>query len=124
MTTRKTPLDAGKNVLQLGAIVVRALRDGAPEALELLEQYTESFEAWQKSWKRAATAPHTVKFSAKEREIGERIAAQHATVMELTEEMLRSLEGSLKDLRGWNKGIRAYIDHLPSKISTIRTRKG
>lgn len=122
MATGKTSLDAGKNVLQLGALAVRALREGSPEALEQLEQYTESFETWQKSWKRTAQSP--VNFSAKEREIGERIAAQHATVLELTEEMFRSLEGSLKDLRGWTKGIRAYMDHLPSKISTIRTRKG
>ena len=122
MTTGKTPLDAGKTVLQLGAVAVRALREGAPEALEYLEQYSDSFEQWQKSWKRADQ--NTVKFSAKEREIGERIAAQHATVLELTEDMYRSLEDSLKDLRGWTKGIRAYMDHLPKKISTIRTRKG
>jgi hypothetical protein len=122
MATGKTPLDAGKMVLQLGAVAVRALREGSPEALEHLEQYTESFEQWQKSWKQVA--PSSPKFSAKEREIGERIAAQHATVLELTEDMYRSLEDSLKDLRGWTKGIRAYMDHLPSKISTIRTRKG
>ncbi len=101
---------------------MRALRDGSPEALDQLEEYTQSFEEWEKTWKRPG--PGAVKFSVKEKEIGERIAAQHATVVALAEEMSRSLVGSLKDLRGWTKGIRAYMDHLPSKISTIRSRKG
>jgi hypothetical protein len=122
MAATKTPIDAGKVVLQQGVSLVRALKDGSPEALDMLEEYTQSFEDWQKTWKR--TGSSAPKFSVKEREIGERIASQHATVLELAEEMSRSLEESLKGLRGWNKGIRAYMDHLPSKISTIRSRKG
>lgn len=122
MAQPRNPLDAGKALLAQGAEVVQALREGSPEALDKLEQYTERFDAWQKTWKRSGGG--NVKFSGKDREIGERIARQHATVVELTEEMSRSLQDTIKDLRGWTKGIRAYMDHLPKRISTIRTQKG
>jgi hypothetical protein len=31
---------------------------------------------------------------------------------------------SIRTLRAKGKGLRAYMDHLPKRISTIRTRKG
>ena len=54
----------------------------------------------------------------------ERVAKQHATIIELAERMLSSVERSLKDLKGWSKGIRAYVDHLPKRVSTMKARKG
>jgi hypothetical protein len=122
MATSRNTLEAGKALLEQGSELLRVLREASPEALDKLEEYTACFDSWQKTWKRSGA--EVQKFSPKEREIGERIARQHATVLELTEEMSRSLQDAIKDLRGWNKGIRAYMDHLPKRISTIRTQKG
>lgn len=99
--------------------MVKSLRDSNPDALELLDEYTECFESWQRSWKATGSS-----FSESEREIGQRIADQHGTVIELTEQMILSVEKSLKELRGWSKGIRAYMDHFPKQVSTIKPRKG
>jgi hypothetical protein len=119
MASKKNQNELSREMLELGTRVVKSLRESSPDALDLLDEYTESFDLWKRSWMGPGGS-----FSAKEREIGERIAKQHATVLELTEEMLRSVEKSLKDLRGWSKGIRAYMDHFPKQVSTIKARKG
>ncbi|MFN4894306.1 MAG: hypothetical protein ACK5GN_09745 [Pseudomonadota bacterium] len=119
MAAKKSQTETGKALLALGGRVVQALKASDPEVLALLEQYTDTFDSWQRSWSTREGA-----FPVKERELGERIAAQHDTVIELTEGMLSSVEQSLKELRGWSKGIRAYMDHFPRKVSTIRSRKG
>lgn len=120
-STRDTT-ETGRNVLALGKAAIKALSEGAPEALEELERYSDSFEAWQASWKGQAAG--RASFSSKEAEIGRRIAEQHATVLELTQQMKEAVEQSLRSLRGRSKGIRAYIDHLPKQIGTMRPRKG
>jgi hypothetical protein len=122
MVQSKSTVETGKELVSVGATAVRALRDGSPDALERLEEYTALFDAWQKTWSRGANGG--VRFSAADAALGKRIAEQHETVLALTEKMYRSMEESLKGLRGRSKGIRAYLDHFPSKISTIRTRKG
>lgn len=114
-------IDAGKALLALGATAAKALKAESPEALDMLEEYTASFDAWQKTWSQGHGRTH---FSTKERELAKRIALQHTSVLELTEKMYRSVQDSLKGLRGRSKGIRAYLDQFPSKISTIRTRRG
>lgn len=122
MAQSKNTLELGKDLVSLGGCLVKALREGAPEALDQLEEYTDLFDAWQKTWNKGKTG--VPGFSSKELAVGKRIAEQHQTVLDLTEKMYRSMEESLRGLRGRSKGIRAYLDHLPSKISTIRTRKG
>lgn len=119
MAGRKSQVERDKVLLALGATVVSALRESSPDAIDLIDQYTDAFEAWRASWPRSGT-----KLSSTDKEMGERIAAQHDSILKLTEEMLRSVEQSLKELRGWSKGIRAYMDHFPKKVSTVRTRKG
>jgi hypothetical protein len=122
MAQTKNSLDLGKELVTVGAAVVKALRSESPDALDQLDQYSTLFDAWQKSWSRGSGGG--VRFSAKEHALGQRISEQHTTVLALTEKMYRSVEDSLRGLRGRSKGIRAYLDHFPSKISTIRTRKG
>jgi hypothetical protein len=111
-----------ESVLALGKELIKALRDSTPDALEQLEQYTDRFELWQKGWKKNQSG--AAKVSRAELELGKRIAKQHATVIVLAEEMMESVEHSLKNLRGWSKGLRAYIDHYPKRMGTIRPRKG
>lgn len=109
-------------VLELGAELIKALRDNTPDALDQLDRYTECFEQWQKGWKKNQAG--AAKVSRAELEIGKRIAKQHATVIVFAEEMMESMEHSIKNLRGWSKGLRAYIDHFPKRMGTIRPRKG
>jgi hypothetical protein len=119
MTAKTNQSELAKALLGLGTRVVKALEESSPEALDYLDDYTEAFDKWQSSWeseKRVVTGAT--------RELGEQIAQQHATVVALTEEMLHSVEQSLRELRGWSKGIRAYMDHFPKQVSTMKTRKG
>ncbi len=119
MVQSHTTLETAKLVLESGRVLVKALRSGDTDTLEQLEAYTASFENWQRGW-----AKGQAKFTAREAEMGRRIAEQHALVIELTTEMKRSVESSLKSLRGWNRGLKAYIDHFPKQLGTIRPRKG
>ena len=115
-------LSGGSALLKLGREVVSSLRDGSPDSLELLERYSSSFAAWEESWK-DADAKGLLQ-STKGREIGKRIAAQHAQILRLGDEMRREMVESLRALRVKGRGLKAYIGDLPPRVSTIKTRKG
>lgn len=119
MVQSQSTLEIARLVLESGRALVKALRAGDTDSLEQLEAYTAQFDQWQRSW-----AKGQVKFTAREADIGRRIAEQHALVIELATEMKSSVENSLKSLRGWNRGLKAYIDHFPKQLGTIRPRKG
>lgn len=121
MVAAKTEASA-ELVLERGKGLIKALREGTPEALDQLQEYTECFEEWQKGWKKGPAG--SGKLSRAEMDLGNRIAKQHATVIGLAEELMGSFEQSLKNLRGWSKGLRAYIDHYPKRLGTIKPRKG
>jgi hypothetical protein len=121
MAAEKTDVFDGKALIQIGAETARALKSSAPEALDLLERYTLAFDKWQVRWQKKGSLSD---LPAKDRDIIRRVANQHSAIVELTEEMLGSVERSLKELKGWSKGIRAYVDHLPKRVSTIKTRRG
>lgn len=126
MASNRPPTDANLNkskaLLDLGKAAITAIRDGAEDALDTVERYTSAFAEWEAGWKLSARG--AVEFSAKEREMGKRIAAQHSQVIKLVEGMRAEVDSSLKGLRQKGKGLKAYIDQLPQRISTIRTRKG
>ncbi len=109
-----------KVVLQLGKELIQWLESSSPESLDGLERYCDAFAAWQASWKKRPDG--TVGLSAKDADLGRRIVAQHATVLRLTEEMRAEVDRSLKSLRVRGKGLRAYTDHLPKRISTMKRR--
>ena len=115
-------LSGGSALLKLGREVVSSLRDGSPNSIELLERYSSSFAAWEESW-RGADSKELLE-SAKGREIGRRVAAQHAQILRLGEEMRQEMGESLRALRVKGRGLKAYIDDLPPRVSTIKTRKG
>lgn len=121
MSQQKDSTTVARDLLNLGAHVVKALKDDSIEALDLLDEYTENFDKWQKTW---SSSGRGVSVPAREHDLAKRVAQQHEQVLELTEKMYRSVQDSLKGLRGRAKGIRAYLDQFPSRISTIRTRKG
>jgi hypothetical protein len=119
MVKSHTTLDRAKLVLESGKGLVKSLRDGNNESLDQLEAYTALFDQWQRTWAKGDPG-----LTAREAEFGRRIAEQHALLIELTAEVQRSVESSLKSLRGWNRGLKAYIDHFPKQLGTIRPRKG
>ena len=116
------PSNEARVVLELGKTLISSLEESSPEALNELERYCDLFAEWEKGWKR--TRDGATSLSAKDVELGRRIVAQHATVIKLTEEMRAHVDRSLKSLRVRGKGLRAYTDQLPKRISTIRTRRG
>ncbi len=118
--TSSRPLSEAKVVLELGRALVSSLEKSSPSALDELDQYCNAFAEWEIQWKRRQDGK--VEFPAREAELGRRIVAQHATVIRLTEEMRASVDRSLKSLRVRGKGLRAYTDHLPKRISTIKRR--
>jgi hypothetical protein len=120
MAADRGGIKGAKVLMDLGAETAQALTSASPEAIALLDQYTEAFEKWQKSWARSSSS----ELSSVDRSLLERVAKQHAKIIELAEQMLTSVEHSLKDLKGWSKGIRAYVDHMPKRVSTMKARKG
>jgi len=114
------PSSEAKVVFELGKALIASLEEASPNALEELERYCDAFADWENHWKRRLDGK--VDFSAKEAEWGKRIVAQHGTVIRLTEEMRAAVDRSLKNLRVRGKGLRAYTDHLPRRISTMKRR--
>jgi len=116
------PSSGARVVLELGKTLITLLEEASPTALDELERYCDLFADWEKSWKRSRDGAAAL--TSKDVDLGKRIVAQHATVIKLTEEMRAHVDRSLKSLRVRGKGLRAYTDHLPKRISTIRTRRG
>lgn len=103
---------------ELGTTLLAKFQAQEDDVLPLLEEYVELFDAWERVWSSAeAGRPES-------RHAGERILLLHQEIMNVARALSNEAESSLKGIRGWSKGIRAYIDHLPSKISTRRGRKG
>jgi hypothetical protein len=115
-------LKRGKALLDLGKAAITAIRDGSEDSLDIIERSVTTFAEWEAGWKVSVRGGGD--FSAKERDMGNRIAAQHSQVIRLVEGMRAEVDSSLKGLRQKGKGLKAYIDQLPQRISTIRTRKG
>ena len=111
-----------KEVLALGKQVASAIVDRSGEALDLLDGYVEAFAKWETTWKSKVNG--SVPLPVKEKEAGQRIAAQHAQILRLTEEMRSEVEASLKTLHVKGKGLKSYIDQLPKRISTIKPKQG
>jgi hypothetical protein len=120
MAADRDKISEAKALLKLGLDTARSLKASNPEALDRLDQYTDAFEKWQMGLSPLSSC----ELSSAQRRVMERVAKQHATIIGLAEGMLVSVERSLKDLKGWSKGIRAYVDHLPKRVSTMKARKG
>lgn len=122
MATNRPGIAEENEVLALGEQAAQAIVDRASDALELVEQYVSAFERWESTWKAKEGSAGIVGDEA--REVGHRIASQHAQILRLTEEMWTEVDSSLKNLHVKGKGLKTYIDQLPQRISTIKTKKG
>ena len=106
------------SLVGLGTTILVKFKERDGDVLPLLEQYVELFDTWERLW----SSSDAEEFE--NRQVGERILILHDEILNVARALSNEAESSLKGIRGWSKGIRAYIDHFPSKISTRRGRKG
>ena len=111
-----------KALLDLGKKAIAAMRENSVEALDVLGEYVDGFTAWETTWKSRRGVASIL--SAKDQDVGRRIANQHKAILRLAEEMKANLDESLRGLRVKERGLKAYIGQLPQRISTMRGRKG
>lgn len=107
-------------VLKLGRALAESLEKSSPTVLDELDQYCDAFAKWEATWRRQLDG--RADFPTREVELGKRIVEQHARVIRLTEDMRANVDRSLKSLRVRGKGLRAYTDYLPKRISTMKRR--
>ena len=78
MAADKDDIKGARILIDLGRETAKALKGESPEAIALLDQYTEAFEKWQQSWTRSSST----ELSSVERGLLERVGKQHATIIE------------------------------------------
>jgi hypothetical protein len=111
-----------KALLELGKKAVASMREGSLESLDVLEEYVNSFALWESSWSQGKNKLREI--PAKDRELARRVANQHTQILRLAAGLRAEMDESLKSLRVKGRGLKAYIDHLPQRVSTIKARKG
>lgn len=103
-----------QELIRLGQAALDALRRDDAEDIEQVQLYVEAFDGWIQGEPLADS----------EKELGMRIADQHATIMMLVESEKGEVAALLKELREKGKGLRAYTDIFPKRISTMKPKKG
>lgn len=106
------------SLCSLGESILTASKNREEDVLGLLERYVDEFDRWNTRWTDSSTDKS---LSIKDAEM---ILDVHERVCLCAQQMTAEAGQSMKNMRGWSKGIRAYIDHFPSKISTTRGKKG
>lgn len=119
MTLHESP-----DTTALLALAEAALAPGesADIIADRIAAYTEAFDRWYSAACPSIEAGDAVPLGGlallRELEI------RHAAVMDLAQEIMRRTDVELKGLRRKGKGIVAYTDTLPKRISTKRFRPG
>lgn len=108
------------DLLQRATAVIAASFGPTDVLIEKLEEYTQAFEAWSAAHKDILSG---AKKPADEVEFLN-LAALHARVVEVAEQKKESAGKDLREAQTRGKGIMAYIDILPKRISIAGTKKG
>ncbi len=108
------PSSEVQQLFQTGQAAIEALSSNASDAVEYVEAYVEAFDTWAE----------LEELGPADQELGIRIADQHATIMMLLESAKGEVAAALVDLREKGKGLRAYTDAFPRRISTMKPKKG
>jgi hypothetical protein len=114
-------------LLEVGKSLVSLLEERDISALDILDSYIEAFDEWEQKdlKKRAGIAKSGDELTKNELvEAGKVIAAQHGRIIELAAGMKDHVAQSLKSLKLKGKGLKAYSDSYPKRISTTRPRRG
>lgn len=83
------------------------------EFIELLNDYSEAFEVWYPSIDPKNNAPDI-----------RALLDLHSALVEKAQGVLKSAGAEIAKLNIKGKGIRAYTDILPKRISTTKVQKG
>ncbi len=112
-----------QELLALGeALVARGIED--QELPDLIHQYSELFDSWFASANFSSPEPDTSKMAGEMRTALGPVLAIHEAVLALASRAKDLTEAELKSLRTRGKGILAYVDTMPKKVSLTRGRKG
>jgi hypothetical protein len=112
------------NELALKELIVQAdqiLSSGqAPDIVNHLEKYADSFSEWYGAYQKSLEQNKPLNT----KEELEMLLTRHEKVMELSESLKESIPDEMAKLKNKGKGIMAYTDTLPKKISFTKPRKG
>jgi hypothetical protein len=108
------PSSEVQQLIKAGQAALEALNSGSPDVIQFVEAYADAFDAWEQSGN----------LESPDHELGMRIAEQHATIVKLLESVKGDAALALVELRDKGKGLRAYTDVFPRRISTMKPTKG
>ena len=111
------------STLELISLADAALaRDGAIETtISAIAQYSEAFGAWYNSNRGNLEACDG---TSPERAQYEELDRKHRDVLQLSKVLIASTQIDLRKLKVKGKGILAYLDTLPERVSIRGSRKG
>ncbi len=103
-----------------------ALAEGADidELISHIEAYSAAFHPWYEEHKETFEQGTESSGPVVDRDDLERLLKLHTEVLGKAELLQQGTSNDLMALRGRRKGMMAYIDILPKRLSTRRTRKG
>lgn len=90
-----------------------------PDLVELIVTYAGLFEAWEKQLPLAELAKQPEMVGTLQE-----VQRKHTQVIEKAEGVKSGVAEALRSLKHRGRGIMAYADPYPRRISTMRTRKG
>lgn len=111
-------------IIELNSLISLAdeiLNNSNPdEIVDKLEKYAESFNAWYAAYEKslAANQPINSKLEL------EQLLIKHEKVAEISESLKDSIPEEISKLKHKGRGIMAYTDLLPKKISFTKPTKG
>lgn len=137
---RTAILEKGREVLDAGQASIQAVQSDQDDAVDVIERYVELFSVWQAQCESAlgpeasgdqaqgptglATAQREEETRSPEAVLFQAIADQHAELFRMVGELREEMSEALRALHERGRGMKAYADNLPKRISTIRSRKG
>lgn len=123
-TTRPdSELALRERLLAVGGEIV-LLSPNAAELPQLLERYTEAFSKWYEAAGLNPQGSPGITIAENPTQILESVQATHDAVLRHASEAKALTAADLKSVRSKGKGILAYVDTLPKRVSLINPRKG
>ena len=107
--------------MELGALIQlanNALKQDqeAEQTLVAIERYTEAFTTWYRE--------NETRLSTLNKDQLLDLEGKHETLLELARHLQGAVQGDMRTLKSKAKGIMAYEDVFPRRISISRDKKG
>ena len=97
---------------------------GAPELPQLLEEYTDTFSRWYGATNVGVSGLDGLSIVGDPVAVLESVQALHDAVLRRAGEAQELAATELKTVKSKGKGILAYVDTLPKRVSLNKARKG